>query len=336
MKNNSKDLNNKTFIIAEIGNNHEGSYSLAEEMVGLAAESGVDAVKFQTFKTELYINSKNKERFEKLKTYELTFSEFEKLSFYAKKMGLSFISTPFDIESAVFLGEFVDALKISSGDNNFFPLIKKVSQIGKPLIISTGLADLELIKNIKKLVERTWIEENIKQDLALLHCVTAYPVDPSYANLNAIKTMQNIFDCIIGYSDHTLGKSASLAAVSLGARIIEKHFTIDKNFSDFRDHQLSLDPIEMKELVESIRKVEIFLGDGQKKQQPPELKILSEVRRSIVAKKDLSEGDIIQDKDINWVRPSGGLQPGNENKIIGKTVISKIKKGDNILEEHLK
>ena len=209
------DLNDKTFIIAEIGNNHEGSYSLAEEMIGLAAEAGVDAVKFQTFKTELYINSKNKERFEKIKSFELSFNEFEKLSFYAKKIGLSFISTPFDIESASFLSDFVDALKISSGDNNFFPLIKAVSKIGKPLIVSTGLADIDLIKKTKKLVERTWSENNIKQDLALLHCVTAYPVDASHANLNAIKTMQNIFDCTIGYSDHTLGKSASVSYTHL-------------------------------------------------------------------------------------------------------------------------
>tara|TARA_B000000475_G_scaffold105325_2_gene85518 strand:+ start:20649 stop:21659 length:1011 start_codon:yes stop_codon:yes gene_type:complete len=336
MKINSTDLNDKTFIIAEIGNNHEGSYSLAEEMIGLAAEAGVDAVKFQTFKTELYINSKNKERFEKIKSFELSFNEFEKLSFYAKKIGLSFISTPFDIESASFLSDFVDALKISSGDNNFFPLIKAVSKIGKPLIVSTGLADIDLIKKTKKLVERTWSENNIKQDLALLHCVTAYPVDASHANLNAIKTMQNIFDCTIGYSDHTLGKSASIAAVCLGAKIIEKHFTIDKNHSDFRDHQLSSDPKEMRELVESIRKLEIYFGDGQKKQQPPEIKILSEVRRSIVAKKDLTEGDIVKKEDINWVRPSGGMQPGEEYKILGKTVVSKISKGENILEKYLK
>ena len=336
MKINTTDINDKTFIIAEIGNNHEGSYSLAEEMIGLAAEAGVDAVKFQTFRTELYTNPKNRERFEKLKKFELTFNEFEKLSFHANKIGLSFISTPFDIESAIFLGEFADALKISSGDNNFFPLIKTVSELGKPLIISTGLADIKLIKKIKKLVENTWIQNKINQNLALLHCVTAYPVDPEYANLNAIKAMQNIFDCTIGYSDHTLGKSASIAAVTLGAKIIEKHFTIDKNFSDFRDHQLSSDPKEMKELVESIRKVEIYFGDGQKKQQPPELKILSEVRRSIVAKKNLLEGDIIKEEDLNWVRPSGGLSPGEEYKILGKTVISQINQGDNILEKYLK
>jgi len=325
----------KVLIIAEIGNNHEGSYTLAEEMIGLAAEAGADAVKFQTFQTEYYVSVDDVERYKRLKSFELRYNEFEKLSRVAKGAGILFISTPFDLESALFLDSIVDALKIASGDNNFYPLIKKVAETGKPIIMSTGLADIQQIIKSKTLIEKIWTQQDIIQDLAILHCVSAYPVEPKYANLQAIKTLCQSFNCTIGFSDHTLGTNAAIVSVGLGARIIEKHFTIDKHFSDFRDHQLSTDPKEMKQLIQSVKEVEKMLGSGDKVPQLPEKDSTTQVRRSIVAKYPLSEGHIFQWDDITWIRPGGGLDPGEEQRIIGKRLNQDVQKGGKILMKHV-
>ena len=332
-----KEINTKekVLIIAEIGNNHEGSFALAEKMIGLAAESGVDAVKFQTFQTEHYVSENDEERYKRLQSFELTFNEFEKLSNVAKKLGILFISTPFDLESAIFLNSIVDALKISSGDNNFYPLIEVIAATGKPIIMSSGLADIQQIMKSKTLIENIWAEKDIVQNLAILHCVSAYPVEPKYANLRAIQTLRESLDCTIGLSDHTLGTTAAIASVSIGARIIEKHFTIDKHFSDFRDHQISCDPQEMKQLVQSVREVEKMMGSGAKVPQLPEKDSSPLMRRSIVAKHSLSKGHVLKLSDITWVRPSGGLEPGEEQKIIGKRLNQVKKKKKKIIIKHI-
>jgi N,N'-diacetyllegionaminate synthase len=332
-----KDLNtrDKVVIIAEIGNNHEGSYSLAEDMIGLAVESGADAVKFQTFQTEHYVSVNDKERYKRLKSFELTFNEFEKLSNIAKELGILFISTPFDLESALFLNSIVDAIKISSGDNTFYPLIESVAETGKPIIMSTGLADIQQIMKSKTFIENLWAEKDIVQDLAILHCVSAYPVEAQYANLRAIQSLHKSLDCTVGLSDHTIGTTSAIASVALGARIIEKHFTIDKHFSDFRDHQISCDPQDMKLLVGSVREAEKMMGSGAKVAQLPEKDSAPLMRRSIVAKHSLSEGHVLKLDDITWVRPSGGLKPGEEQRIIGKRLSQAIKKGEKILIKHI-
>ena len=335
MKIGTIDTKEKVFIIAEIGNNHEGSYTLAEEMIGLAAEAGVDAVKFQTFQTENYLSVGDIKRYKMLKSFELSYNEFKKLKQVAKGAGILFISTPFDLESALFLDSIVDALKIASGDNNFYPLIETVAETGKPIIMSTGLADIQQIIKSKTLIEKIWDQQGFAQDLAILHCVSAYPVEPKYANLQAIQTLIKSFDCTIGFSDHTLGINAAIVSVGMGARIIEKHFTIDKNFSDFRDHQLSADFKEMKQLILSIREVEKMLGSGDKVPQFPEKDTTIQVRRSIVTKHLLSEGHIIQWDDIAWIRPGGGLAPGEEQRIIGKRLNQEVKKGGKILMKHI-
>jgi len=332
-----KEINTreKVLIIAEIGNNHEGSYALAEEMIGLAAESGADAVKFQTFQTEHYVSENDEERYKRLKSFELTFNEFEKLSNVAKKLGILFISTPFDLESAIFLNSIVDALKISSGDNTFYPLIESIAETGKPIIISSGLADIQQIMKSKTLIENIWAKKDIVQNLAILHCVSAYPVEAQYANLRAIQTLRDSLDCTVGLSDHTLGVNAAIASIGLGARIIEKHFTIDKRFSDFRDHQISCDPQEMKQLVQSVREVEKMMGSGAKVAQLPEKDSSPLMRRSIVAKHSLSKGHVLKLSDITWVRPSGGLEPGEEQRIIGKRLNQVVEKGEKIIIKHI-
>ena len=246
---------NKTFVIAEVGNNHEGSFKLAKRLISEAKKSGADAVKFQTIIPDLLISSKNKKRLRQLNKFKLSFEQFKRLSIYAKKKNIIFLSTPTDTKSADFLNNIQNFFKISSGDNNFIPLIKKIAGFNKSIILSTGLSDLKLIDSSKKIIFNEWKKKSKKKkDLVLMHCVTSYPVDPKEANLNAIRTLQKNFkDCVIGYSDHTIGILSCLTAVALGARVIEKHFTINKNQSQFRDHKLSANPVEMRELVSSIR-----------------------------------------------------------------------------------
>lgn len=319
MKINSFDTDKNVFIVAEIGNNHEGSFTLAEEMIGKAAEGGVNAVKFQTFQTELYISRKaNRGRFEKIKSFELTFKEFEKLSELANDAGVIFLSTPLDIESAEFLNNIVPAFKISSGDNNFYPLIEKIAGFNKPIMLSSGLSDMSQLQYTKTLIEQVWSNFDKVPGLAVLHCTSSYPVEPKEANLNAIRHIKEELACTVGYSDHTIGVEAAVLAVALGARIVEKHFTIDKNHSDFRDHQLSANPMELSIMVEKIRQSEEYLGNGEKTIQQSEKKNVLSMRRSIVAKHDLRVGTKISMDDITWVRPGGGLSPGNELLVLGK------------------
>jgi sialic acid synthase SpsE len=332
MKIDKFDLNKKILIIAEIGNNHEGSYALAEEMIGKAAEAGAGAVKFQTFITEHYVSKKDEVRFKRLKSFELTFDEFEKLSRVASSLGVLFLSTPFDIESARFLNNIVPAFKIASGDNNFFPLIEVVAKTGKPIIMSSGLADLKQIRDSKALIEHIWNGLGIKQDLAVLHCVTNYPVMPNEANIAAVLHLKKELKCTIGYSDHTMGIEAAALSAALGARIIEKHFTIDKKYSDFRDHQLSADPPEMAKLIRKVKEVSTLLGEGKKILQDSEKPLVGLLRRSIVASRDLPKGTVIGRNNITWIRPAGGLSPGSEHLILGRSLSKSVQMGEPITE----
>lgn len=320
MKIGTKDLGRKVFIVAEIGNNHEGDFSVAAEMVKQAAACGVDAVKFQTFKTENFVKVSDLGRFNRLKKYELQFSQFTKLSRLAHKNGLLFLSTPLDLESAAFLKGIVDGYKVASGDNDFYPLLDFVARARKPVIVSSGISDLKRIKCSVDYLKKQWKKIDFEGKVAVLHCVSCYPAPIEEINLRAIPLMSRILKCPIGYSDHTLGNEACLFAVVIGACIIEKHFTLDKSFSDFRDHKLSADPPEMKEMVDRIRLIEKSLGEYNKSIQPCEIHNRELIRRSIVAEKDLPKGHKIIYSDLAWMRPGGGLAPGNERFLIGKTM----------------
>ena len=330
MKIGNFNLDKDILIVAEIGNNHEGSYSLAEEMIGLASEAGVGAVKFQTFQTEHYVSQNDQKRFNKLKSFELTYKEFENLNKVANQSGLIFLSTPFDLESAKFLNTIAPAFKISSGDNNFYPLLETVAQFGKPIILSGGLSELGQLRYAKSLIQKVWDDLKIKQNLAILHCVSSYPVPYEEANLSVISRLKKYLQCIIGYSDHTIGIEAATLSAALGARIIEKHFTIDKNYSDFRDHQLSADPEEMAQLVKKIHQIKILMGSGKKIIQPSEEVAAFAVRRSIAANRNLPTGTIINWDDLTWVRPADGLPPGKESLVVGKTLSKHLNMGEPI------
>lgn len=313
----------KTFIIAEIGNNHEGSFNVACKLIKAAKKAGVDAVKFQTFKTEDFINLHEKKRFSKLKKFELTQEEFYKLSVLAKKNNLEFISTPFDLGSATFLNKIVDCFKIASGDNNYYELIKTVLKFNKPTFISTGFMNFKEILNLHKFIK---IKKFNNSKIALLHCVSSYPVEDNEANLLSIKFLKKKIPYTVGYSDHTLGIQASIAAFVLGAQIIEKHFTLDNNYSKFRDHKISLNQSDMKALVLSIRSVEKMMGKEKKFTQFNEKKNLFNSRRSIYATEDINIGQKINNYNVKFLRPYKMLNPNDIFKIQNKIVKIKIKK----------
>jgi len=313
----------KTFIVAEIGNNHEGSFELACKLINKAKETGVDAVKFQTFKTEDFIHPSEKKRFKILKKFELTNENFYKLSVISKKKGLKFISTPFDLKSAVFLSNLVDLFKIASGDNNYNKLIETVLKYKKPTLISTGLLNFTEILNLYKFIKN---KKFSLSRLAFLHCVSAYPVPDNEINLLSIKFLKEKFPITVGFSDHSLGLYASVAAIVLGAKIVEKHFTIDNNFSRFRDHKISLNPHDMKKLVNSIRLIEKMLGKNEKKIQSCESKNLFSIRRSLYASRNIYKNSIININDVNILRPLYLLNPNDLKKIINNKTKTFIKK----------
>lgn len=248
-----------------------------------------------------------------------------------KKKGVLFFSTPFDLASAVFLDRIQPVFKIASGDNNFFPLIKKVASFGKPVVISTGLSDGKLLEQIHDLIFLEWNKNNQNPGLAFLHCVTSYPVPDNEANLSSIKIIGRKFpDVIVGYSDHTIGIKAAVYAVAAGARIIEKHFTINKQYSDFRDHQLSADPSDMRQLINNIRELEAIMGRGDRNNDVVacEKDMHIGARRSIAAITDISMGTILKHEHLTWVRPGTGMPPGSEHNLLGRQTSRDISAGE--------
>lgn len=323
----------KVFLIAEAGNNHEGDFKVAKKLISEAKKSGADAVKFQTFVPELFVSTQEKKRFNKLKKFRLSFEEFKKLSEYARSKKIIFFSTPLDSKSASFLNTIQNIFKIASSDSNYTILLNQISGFNKDIILSTGMTDINTVKKSKKLIFNNWkkTKKIKKNNLCLMHCVSSYPVPPNEANLNAIKTLiKNFGDCIIGYSDHTIGNQASLAAVTLGAKVIEKHFTLSKTFSKFRDHKLSATPEEFKKLANDIRILENMLGSGEKKIQNSEKIAFNYMRRSAVASKIIYKNKKIKSSDIKWIRTKGGLKINFLNKIINKKTRKMIRKEDKI------
>tara|TARA_B110000008_G_C16941468_1_gene552634 strand:+ start:405 stop:1394 length:990 start_codon:yes stop_codon:yes gene_type:complete len=310
------------FVIAEVGNNHEGKFEIAKKLILKASEAGVDAVKFQTFKTEDYVNASDKKRYNQLKKFELTKEQFYKLSKIAKKKNLKFISTPFDLESAEFLNKIVDFYKISSGDLTYLRLIENIIKFKKDTIISTGCSTIEEIKKTFEFIKKKNFPLN---KLSFLHCVSMYPAPISNINLSSINYLKKKFNIRIGYSDHSIGYTIPVLSVLYGAQIIEKHFTLDNNFSNFRDHKLALNPEDMKNMVQIIRNLETIKGNGAdivSKEERVNYKIL---RRSYYFKKNLKKGNEVSDNDLKYVRPYSSIGSSNIGLIIGKKLKKDVK-----------
>jgi len=331
----SVDLTREVLVVAEIGNNHEGSYSLAEEMIGRAAESGAQAVKFQTFRPEHYVGRDDGARLARLRKFALSYEQFGELAKLARRIGIIFLSTPFDLASADALNELCPAIKISSGDNTFFPLIERVAGFNKPILLSSGLADIADVERATRRISTVWRKTDYPGEVVLLHCVSSYPTPANEANLGAIKSLADRFGGTVGYSDHTLGIEAAVLSVGLGARVIEKHFTLDKNYSDFRDHQLSADPAELAELVRRVKHASDLLGHGRKTAQPCEAANRVAFRRSIAASRDLLAGTVLSWDDLTWVRPGDGIAPGDEANVLGRTLRRPVMLGELFRTEDL-
>lgn len=335
-----KEIHNgkSVFIIAEAGVNHNGDINIAKRLIDEAKIAGVDAIKFQTYKTENLVTSyadmaqyqknnigKANSQYNMLKKLEISFDDFILLKAYAEKVGILFLSTPFDIESADFLESIdIKAYKISSGDLTNIPLLEHISTFNKPIILSSGMSTLEDIEDGLNAIYKCG-----NKSVAVLHCTSNYPATIESVNLKAMDTINNIFGVTTGYSDHTEGITIPIAAASRGAAIIEKHFTLDKNM-DGPDHKASLDIKELREMVSEIRKIDKALGNGIKTYTEGEVDTIKAARKSIVAKRNINIGDIIKMEDLDFKRPGNGMMPKYYSTLIGKKASRNICKDEQI------
>jgi N,N'-diacetyllegionaminate synthase len=319
----------RVIIIAEAGVNHNGNYELAKQMVIVAKKAGADYVKFQTAVPELVMSvfapkaeyqlsttNADESQLEMARAIHLTLDKYKPLKAFCDETGIKFLSTPFDLVSIDTLTELhMDYFKIPSGEITNYPYLKKIAMLGIPVILSTGMSELpEIAQAVEVLTKGSPLTRN---DIILLHCNTEYPTPYCDVNLRAMQTLAKEFGIKVGYSDHTNGIEVSVAAVALGAKVIEKHFTLDKSLPG-PDQKASLDPDELKELVRSIRNIESALGDGVKKPSPSELKNKPIARKSIVAAKQIAAGETFTGENLTVKRPGTGVSPMRWDELMGK------------------
>ena len=314
-----------TLIIAEAGINHNGSLDLAKKLVDAAYKSGADIVKFQTAKLHSLVTktapaaeyqkenlSKELSQAEMLKKLLLPFDDFRELSWYCKKVGIQFLSTPFDLESIDFLEEIGCSFwKIPSGEITNLPYLERLARTEKPILMSTGMCTLEEVKAAVDL-----LKQNHAGEITLLHCTTQYPVPYAEVNLNAMQTLQKEFGGNVGYSDHTKGIEVPIAAVAMGAAVIEKHFTLDRKMEG-PDHKASLEPEELAAMVRAIRNIELAIGNKEKKPSESEKKNIAVARKSIIAARDIKKGEMLTEKNLTTKRPGNGISPMRWYEILG-------------------
>lgn len=323
----------RVFIIAEAGVNHNGSIEIAKKLIDAAALAGADAVKFQTFKAENLVckdakkaeyqmetTNQRESQFDMLKKLELTQDMHEQLMDYCKNKNIMFLSTPFDIESLQYLVLCgVEIIKIPSGEITNYPFLREAGKTGKRIILSSGMSTLEEVRNAVQVVK-----DSGSKEITVLHCNTEYPTPYADVNLKAMLTIQNELGIPVGYSDHTQGIEVPIAAAALGATVIEKHFTLDKNM-DGPDHRASLEPDELQAMVTAIRNIEVALGNGKKEPSESEKKNISVARKSIVAKCDIKAGDIFTEDNLTTKRPGTGISPMRWNEIINQKALKSYK-----------
>jgi N,N'-diacetyllegionaminate synthase len=321
---------NKVFIIAEAGVNHNGSIEIARKLIDAAKNAGVDAVKFQTWKTENVVTryagspeyqqrttGNNDGQFELLKKLELPYQDFVELKRYCDEKNIMFMSTADEYESALFLDSLVSVIKVASSELTDWPFLRKIAGFDKQVILSTGMSTLSEVNDALDVLNKSGL---CKEKIVVLHANTEYPTPAEDVNLKAMQTISNSLNVRVGYSDHTLGIEIPIAAVALGACVIEKHFTLDRNMNG-PDHVASLEPDELKIMVNAIRNIEIALGDGLKHPSKSEMKNIPLARKSIVAKVPIKKGDILNESNMTVKRPGRGLSPNQWDKVIGHIAI---------------
>lgn len=317
----------KVIIIAEAGVNHNGDFNLAKEMVKAAREAGADYIKFQTFRPDRLVSRyAQKAEYQKKNTgsdesqlgmlQKLTLSDdnFIELKQYCDDIGIGFLSTPFDLESIAFLEAFnMDYWKIPSGEITNLPYLEAIAGTGRKIILSTGMSNIKEIRDAIDILEQYNVPEII-----LLHCNTQYPTPYEHVNLKAMETIKKETGKTVGYSDHTLGIEVPIAAVAMGAKVIEKHFTLDKSMEG-PDHKASLSPLELREMVMAVRNIERAMGSGIKEPTESEIANRDVARKSIVANGDIKKGDVFTNENLTVKRPGTGISPMLWGSVLGKT-----------------
>lgn len=329
------------YIIGEAGVNHDGDINKAKLLVDIAKDAGCNCVKFQTFKTENIVTeyakkadyqlkntNSNESQYKMLKTLELGYDDFYELKNYCNEKSIDFLSSPFDFESVDLLESIgVDAYKLSSGEITNMPLLRYVAKKQKKIILSTGMSTMDEVESAVG-----WIKETGNNEITLLHCTSNYPADFSSVNMKAMLSMKYRFDLPVGYSDHTNGTEIPVLAVAYGAQIIEKHFTYDKKAYG-PDHKASLEPGQLKQMVEQIRNVEKAIGNGVKNPTDEELSTRIAARKSIVWAKNMDKGETIKLDDLCFKRPGNGIPPYMIDELIGKKTTRRCYKDDCVKKE---
>ena len=322
-------MGERVFVIAEAGVNHNGQLELAKQLVDVAVEAGADAVKFQTFVPEELVSTQapkaayqlqttdpEESQLEMIRRLTLPFEAFQALKEYCQQRGILFLSTPFDIPSARFLYRKLQLpiIKIPSGEITNYPLLREIGSYKAKVILSTGMADLGEIEDALDVLMANGTK---REDITVLHCNTEYPTPMEDVNLRAMVTIRNAFQVAVGYSDHTEGIEVPIAAVALGATVIEKHFTLDRTLPG-PDHKASLEPAELQAMITAIRNIEKALGSGIKKPSTSEQRNIPVVRKSIVARRSIRVGEILSEENLTTKRPGTGISPMRWQEIIGK------------------
>jgi N-acetylneuraminate synthase len=329
----------RTLIIAEAGVNHNGDINLAKKLIDAAAEAGVDYVKFQTFKASKLVssdarkadyqnqntNNSTESQLDMLQRLEISEDQHYELVAYCKTKNIKFLSTAFDLESLDFLKKLgIDLFKIPSGELTNLPYLEKIATLSDSIILSTGMSSLSEIEETVSV-----LRANPKAQISILHCNTEYPTPFSDVNLRAMNSLKEYFNTPVGYSDHTIGIEVPIAAVALGATIIEKHFTLDRTMEG-PDHAASIEPEELKQMVVAIRNIEKALGSEVKQASSSEMKNIAIARKSIHLSRSMSAGEILTKEDFEMLRPGDGISPMNYHELIGRTLIKSLPKGQKI------
>ena len=333
-------MSSKVFIIAEAGVNHNGSLDLAKKLIDVASESGADAVKFQTFKAEKLVSknaqkadyqkqttNKTESQFDMIKKLELDMDTHKELIAYCETKNIMFLSTPFDHDSIELLNDLgLEIFKIPSGEITNLPYLRHIGKLNKKVILSTGMANIGEIEDALDILICAGTK---KENITVLHANTMYPTPMEDVNLKAMVTIGNTFDIAFGYSDHTLGIEVDIAAVAMGASCIEKHFTLDKTMEG-PDHKASLEPNELNAMVKAIRNIELALGSSAKKPSKSESPNIQIARKSIVALKNIKQGETLSEENITVKRPGMGINPMRWDEIVG-SIANKNYKEDELI-----
>jgi N,N'-diacetyllegionaminate synthase len=323
-----KDLDREVAIVAEIGANHEGDVNAASKLLRLAAEAGADAVKFQSYSPERLTSANDPERLARVRRFALDEAAHRRLAKEANDLGIAFFSTAVTEDMVPLIAELAPAIKIASGDLDFAPVIRAAAATGTPIIVSTGVGTLDDVDRAVEWVRKEIGGADLAERLVLMQCVSAYPAPVNEANAAAVPFLRARYGVPVGYSNHVIGPEACYAAIALGASVIETHFTDRKEGRSFRDHSLSFEPAELRDLVEKAPRIRAAVGQGAKAPQPCEADSVKTIRKGVVAARDLGPGTVLARGDLMFARPATEFASGEIDALVGRKLTAPAKRGE--------